>query len=891
MTRGRRTRLVAGLGAGVLALFVALGLILTSPSGTSRGTTSPVQPSSSPTLVTPVPTTAPVAAPVTTTTLPSSGAVVSAPPSHIRILPMIGSAAPPSDQGSPSPPATTAATPSPPTSGPASAASATVKPALTQCLSTNDCTYANARLTYGGGPVLANPKVYLVQIANGSTSATCTSSYNSAQGTFAASEPNTAGAITTMFTSPYSQWWNEYVPTSPYGRGSYAGCLVINSAALMASTVDDTTIDATLATLQNDPTKGFPAYDPNNIYVLYFQPNQLITADRQNSQNDFCAYHGNSYNYGIRDLNYVVMPYETQAGCMFTSSSTSMFVNMTPILSHEIGETVTDPVPSSPYGWIDNVHGGDEIGDLCEVANSNATMAIQSTAGGATSYNFQYLYSNQAAGCIGVPLTPTAPTSAAASVTSSSSVTISWKAPVSNGGAPVSSYTVSSPTAPTPLSCVQTTALSCTYSGLNTGATYAFSVIATNAVGPSVAATVRTTLGVLPSAPQSVTATSFGNGQSLISWKAPLQSGSTAVSSYTVSSVPAVAAPASCVRTTALSCTFSGLTNGVNYTFSVVAANTIGQGAPAKATATPATTASAPTLLSAVSGQNLQTTLSWRAPSSNGGAAVTSYTVSSTPSVTTPASCVRTTALSCTYSGLTNGVTYTFSVLAANANGQGPPAQATATPATTSSAPTLLSAVSGQNLQTTLSWKAPSSNGGAAVTSYTVSSTPSVTTPASCVRTTALSCTFSGLTNGVSYTFFVVATNAAGNSLAASTTATPKALTPAAPVVSSSLSPGGRLLPGQSLVSPSGFYRAVFQTDGNFVIYNAWNYVIWNSGSQNRGGSVLYFQGDGNVVIYRSDGRAVWASGVQNSIPGVLALQNSGVLQAINKYGYLYWQS
>ena len=177
------------------------------------------------------------------------------------------------------------------------------------------------------------------------------------------------------------------------------------------------------------------------------------------------------------------------------------------------------------------------------------------------------------------------------------------------------------------------------------------------------------------------------------------------------------------------------------------------------------------------------------------------------------------------------------------------------------------------------------------MTSYTVSSTPSVTTPASCVRTTALSCTFSGLTNGVTYTFFVVATNGAGNSLAASTTATPRAPTPAAPVVTSSLSPGGRLLPGQSLVSPSGFYRAVFQTDGNFVIYNAWNYVIWNSGSQNRGGSVLYFQGDGNVVIYRSDGRAVWASGVQNSIPGVLALQNSGVLQAINKYGYLYWQS
>jgi hypothetical protein len=58
-----------------------------------------------------------------------------------------------------------------------------------------------------------------------------------------------------------------------------------------------------------------------------------------------------------------------------------------------------------------------------------------------------------------------------------------------------------------------------------------------------------------------------------------------------------------------------------------------------------------------------------------------------------------------------------------------------------------------------VSWTAPASN-GSAITGYTVTSNPDNLT---CTTTGALTCTVSGLTNGTSDKFTVVATNAAGD--------------------------------------------------------------------------------------------------------------------------------
>ena len=140
--------------------------------------------------------------------------------------------------------------------------------------------------------------------------------------------------------------------------------------------------------------------------------------------------------------------------------------------------------------------------------------------------------------------------------------------------------------------------------------------------------------------------------------------GSTAQTSKTVTGTPP--------QTTT---TVTGLTPGTAYTFRVRGANVEGtgpqSGASAAVTPTTASVPSAPTSVTAYPDAQAGV-VRWTPPSTDGGSALTSYSV--TPFIggaAQPAVAVDAPASRATVTGLDVGTSYTFRVLASNANGTG----------------------------------------------------------------------------------------------------------------------------------------------------------------------------------------------------------------------------
>src|SRR5689334_5758133 len=124
-----------------------------------------------------------------------------------------------------------------------------------------------------------------------------------------------------------------------------------------------------------------------------------------------------------------------------------------------------------------------------------------------------------------------------------------------------------------------------------------------------------------------------------------------------------------------------------------------------------------------------------------------------------------------------------------------PPQQDTPTPPGT---PTGLTASPG-NRTVTLSWSAPSSDGGSPVDGYVIQGGTSPSDASITDQVTGTTATMSGLTNGTMYFFRVNAHNSAGDGAAATVTVTPNG-TPATPVT-----PAPHAAPAQAgPASPTG---------------------------------------------------------------------------------------
>ena len=167
--------------------------------------------------------------------------------------------------------------------------------------------------------------------------------------------------------------------------------------------------------------------------------------------------------------------------------------------------------------------------------------------------------------------------------------------------------------------------------------------------------------------------------------------------------------------------------------------------------------------------------------------------------------------------GLTNGIAYQFTVIATNANGDGP-ASGFSDPVTPSGPslppgpPTNVVATPG-NDQATVTFTAPASNGGSSIIAYTVTADTGGQTASGTVGPI----TVAGLTNGTAYTFTVAATNAAGTGPASapSNAITPAAGGPATAVPSRVIVTAGTLQSGNasSLGTADTNYLSVMAND------------------------------------------------------------------------------
>lgn len=388
-----------------------------------------------------------------------------------------------------------------------------------------------------------------------------------------------------------------------------------------------------------------------------------------------------------------------------------------------------------------------------------------------------------------VPTPPTGITAARAA--SGNDVAVSWTNPSTDfAGANLTSWTDATGGTSTSQCTSNMTTSTCTATVSRTANAW-LSMNSTDGTTTSAESTPRILVPALPTTPTGLTL-SAASGMLTAAWTASTSAGNP-VTSYTAEAYTAASGGSaiSVCTTTSTTCELLNLTNGTTYHVDIHATNADGNSDSlgTRVTGTPVAIPSAPQSVSGT-GSSEAVTLTWSAPSTDGGSAITGYTASLYAAESGGSaidSCAPTslTSLRCTISGLTNGTRYYASVQATNANGAG--LASTRVGVIAGSLPGSPTRVAASRVDGGIhvTWHAPASTGGSAITGYTAhayaSSSSTAAVVATCTSSSETACTMSGLNNDTTYYVSVFAATAVGEGNPSSRVTSPGVGVPTAP--------------------------------------------------------------------------------------------------------------
>jgi len=278
--------------------------------------------------------------------------------------------------------------------------------------------------------------------------------------------------------------------------------------------------------------------------------------------------------------------------------------------------------------------------------------------------------------------------------------------------------------------------------------------------------TISVTVQPVAPAPPGIGTATAGDGQASVTFTAPVSNGGSPIQTYTATSSPQ-GHTGTCAGPAACTITVGSLANGTTYTFTVTATNGVGTGGASTASNSVTPKGNQTITFNDPGPQTFGATPTLTA-SAPGGAVTFTSSTSPVCTITSGGTLTLVKAGSCTIhadqagNGSWNAAPTVPRTFAVNAIAPGAPAIGTATAG---------------NTQATVTFTAPASNGGAAIQTYTATSSPDGHT-GTCAGPAACTITVGGLTNGTAYTFTVTATNAAtltGSASAPSNSITPKA--------------------------------------------------------------------------------------------------------------------